>query len=375
MNTVQTAQNRIRTIDVARFYGIIMVYYGHIVEQVMYLGSAQAGVQYKFIYSFHMPLFFLLSGTIVADTRLRAPLFFFFKRTLASRLAPYFFFSMLMATGSLFITGWFPLGTLTDVDAYWKSIVATLMGFPAFCIPLWFMALLVSVELFHAVFSRLVQHSAFLAFSAVALYVCGYYLNDIYNFVAEQHTFWFIHEVPAVYIFYVAGILLQRSGFLTHKFPGHWVSAGALVCFFLVVLTFDMNQGPFRHIEAVVIVLSSHGSILLFPLTAFIGALFIILAAAAAPPWRWLSYMGENALSLFCLNGLFYHFVNPVTAKWFAEVFPNSHAAIFIYSTVTTVLSLALCLPIIFLLTTYVPQLMGKPMQDGPLLKPLMRFR
>ncbi len=375
MKTVRTAQNRIRTIDVARFYGIILVYYGHIVEQVMYLGNAQAAVQYKFIYSFHMPLFFLLSGTIVADNKLRAHLFFFIKRTLASRLVPYFFFSMLMAVASFFIAGWFPLGALTDVDAYWKSTVATLMGFPAFCIPLWFMALLISVELFHAVFSRLVRRPALLAISAVALYVCGYYLNDAYNFVANQQAFWFINEVPVIYIFYVAGILLQKSGYLTHKFPKHWMLAGALVCLSLAALTFEMNEGPFRHIQAVVIVLSSHGSIILFLLTACIGSLFIILAAAATPAWNPLSYLGKNALSLFCLNGIFYHFVNPVTAKWFAEFLTSSHTAIFIYSAVMTIISLALCLPLIFLLTTYVPQLMGKPMQDGPLLRPLMSFR
>jgi acyltransferase len=375
MKTVRTAQNRIRTIDVARFYGIILVYYGHIVEQVMYLGNAQAAVQYKFIYSFHMPLFFLLSGTIVADNKLRAHLFFFIKRILASRLVPYFFFSVLMAVASFFIAGWFPLGALTDVDAYWKSTVATLMGFPAFCIPLWFMALLISVELFHAVFSRLVRRPALLAISAVALYVCGYYLNDAYNFVANQQAFWFINEVPVIYIFYVAGILLQKSGYLTHKFPKHWMLAGALVCLSLAALTFEMNEGPFRHIQAVVIVLSSHGNIILFPLTACIGSLFIILAAAATPAWNPLSYLGKNALSLFCLNGIFYHFVNPVTAKWFAEFLTSSHTAIFIYSAVMTIISLALCLPLIFLLTTYVPQLMGKPMQDGPLLRPLMSFR
>ncbi len=33
--------------DIARFYGIVLVYYGHIVEQVMYTGSAAAAAQRK----------------------------------------------------------------------------------------------------------------------------------------------------------------------------------------------------------------------------------------------------------------------------------------------------------------------------------------
>ena len=56
--------NRIAMIDVARFYAVILVYYGHIVERMMYLGSPGAALQYKFVYSFHMILFFVLAGFI-----------------------------------------------------------------------------------------------------------------------------------------------------------------------------------------------------------------------------------------------------------------------------------------------------------------------
>jgi len=371
MKTAETVTHRISTIDVARFYGIVLVYYGHIVVQVMYTGSAQAAAQYKFIYSFHMPLFFLLSGTIVADKKLFLPFFQFSKRILASRLVPYIFFSILMAITSLFIQGWFPLGALTDSGAYLKSFVATLTGFPAFCIPLWFMALLISVELFHALVSRVITRSSVLAIFAVILYICGFYLNEAYNFVANQKAFWFINEVPVVYVFYVAGILLKRGGVLTRDLPRLWTRLGAVICLSLVVLTFDLNEGPFRLIQAVVIVLSGHGNIILFPLTAFIGSLFILFTAASSPAWGWLSYLGKNALSLFCLNGLFYHFVNPVTAKWFTESFGNSHLTVFVYSTAMTVISLVVCLPLVFLLTNYVPQLVGKPLQDGPIFRPL----
>lgn len=370
-----STQGRIRTIDLARFYGIVLVYYGHIVEQVMYTGSAEAAAQYKFIYSFHMPLFFFLSGTIVSERKLRLPFIQFFRRTLASRLIPYVFFSILMATASLFLPGWFPLGALTDAGAYLKSTIATLMGFPAFCIPLWFMALLISVEVFHALVARIIKHPAILGLTAVLLYIGGYYLNDAYNFVANQQAFWFINEVPVVYLFYVAGILLKKSELLTREYPKKWAITAALACLVLVVATYDMNTGPFRIIQAVVIVLSGHGNIVLFPLTAFIGSLFILFAAAASPAWTWLSYMGKNALSLFCLNGLFYHFVNPFAGKWFAHTFEVSQITVFSYSTIMTILSLMICLPITFFLTTYIPQLMGKPAQEGPLLAPLINSK
>lgn len=50
---------RVGFIDVARFYGIILVYYGHFIESVMNQHVTTAAIQYKFIYSFHMPSCFL----------------------------------------------------------------------------------------------------------------------------------------------------------------------------------------------------------------------------------------------------------------------------------------------------------------------------
>jgi acyltransferase len=236
------------------------------------------------------------------------------------------------------------------------------------------MALLVSVEFFHYFVSKLVKNSTFLAILAVILYVVGYYLNEAYFFLAKGKAFWFINEVPVVYCFYVAGILIKKSGWLERDIPKLWSGIGALFCLFLIVVTFDLNMGPFRGLQAVIIVASGHGNIFLFPLTAFLGSIFVLLAASSIPNWEWLSYMGKNALSLFCLNGIFHHFVNPIAAKWFSGTFEISHTTVFIYTAALTILSLFLCVPLIYLFTTYLPQFMGKPTQDGPLCRPLIKL-
>ena len=55
---------RLDAVDVARALGLVLVYYGHFIEQVMYLKNPAAAVHYKWIYSFHMILFFVLSGWV-----------------------------------------------------------------------------------------------------------------------------------------------------------------------------------------------------------------------------------------------------------------------------------------------------------------------
>jgi acyltransferase len=41
--------NRIRVIDIARFYAIALVFYGHFIEEFMLLKNPAAAGQYKFI--------------------------------------------------------------------------------------------------------------------------------------------------------------------------------------------------------------------------------------------------------------------------------------------------------------------------------------
>ena len=54
---------RVEWVDTAKAWGILLVYYGHFVQAVYKLdNNAVALSQEKLIYSFHMPLFTLLSG-------------------------------------------------------------------------------------------------------------------------------------------------------------------------------------------------------------------------------------------------------------------------------------------------------------------------
>jgi acyltransferase len=59
--------NRIWVIDIARFYAIALVYYGHFIEELMLLKNPAAASQYKFIYSFHMVLFIVLAGYVARE--------------------------------------------------------------------------------------------------------------------------------------------------------------------------------------------------------------------------------------------------------------------------------------------------------------------
>ena len=73
-----------------------------------------------------------------------------------------------------------------------------------------------------------------------------------------------------------------------------------------------------------------------------------------------------------CLNGLFYHYINPSTAAWMAANLPHSAASVFGGGVLMTVASLLICIPVVSILTKWVPQLIGKPKWKGPILSNLI---
>lgn len=370
---MQDAQaGRLNSIDVARALGLLLVYYGHFVEQVMYLKVPVAAAHYKWIYSFHMILFFILSGWIKGARPTMPPAWKFARATLAGRIAPYLFFSGVTAILSLVFSGWFPMLDLATVSGYFQAAVATAMGFPLFNVPLWFVACLVSVECLHRVLQVYLDSAPRIVLAALVFYVGGYALNEQYFFFGQNRSFWLLHEVPVVYAFYLVGVLLGRTGL-----PGNVsiarAAAVALVSLAAVHFTYDLNQGPFRYLQAVVILLSGHGHFLWFPFTALAGTALVVALGRVFENVSLLAFCGRNALILLGMNGVFYHFVNAPVAAWSVEHLPGDGWSVFAVSALVTVVSFALCLPVIRALNALVPQLVGKPRAAGRFFGPLLR--
>jgi acyltransferase len=365
-------EGRLEAIDAARAIGLLLVYYGHFVEQVMYLKNPAAGLQYKWIYSFHMILFFVLSGW-VRGARPFAPAWKeFMASTLAGRIVPYVFFSLVMALLSLPLPGWFPIVDLSTPGGYLQAAAATAMGFPLFIVPMWFVACLVSVECVHRLAGPFLDCPRRILLTALVCYVGGYALNDRFFFFGQNMSFWLLHEVPVVYAFYLVGVLLGRTRFLEAAGSATAMSVflGMLV---LVQLTFDLNQGPFRYLQAVVILLSGHGHFLWFPFTALAGTCMVLALGKLLEGVPWLGFLGRNVLILLAMNGVFYHFVNKPLAAWTAAAFPGDGWSVFLVSTAVSVASIGISVPVIHGLNRAVPQLVGKPRRQGLFFGALLR--
>jgi acyltransferase len=376
MVATPASAQRVDSVDIARFLGIFLVYWGHVAEQVMYLGNGAAAAQYKFIYSFHMPLFFVLSGLIARDWGATMTLADFVKSRLASRFLPLLVFNLLLGLLSLAVKPTFPPIPLNTAADYGHAIVMTLTRLPVFDIPTWFLLCLMSVEAIHYVVYRFLRALDLRLLLAIAVfYLVGYVLNRAVDFFSAGTNWWLWNEAITAYALYLVGVLLQRWDLLRRPGTKPLLLLAVLIAFLLVYFTYDLNQGPFRLISAVVILAAGHGDIFWFAVTALIGSAGILLLAKAAPDWRWLCFMGRNALILFCLNGVVYHHINGRLAKWFITSWPQNGWSLAIFCILASAISLIAAVPLVLAFNRFLPQLVGRPTVAGPILPALLRAK
>lgn len=357
--------SRIPMVDIARFYGMMLVYYGHVVERMMYLGNATAAQHYKFIYSFHMPLFFVLAGFIAKSAVAEMGLADFLRNRWTSRLVPFLFFNAGLAVLALFVPRDFPPIPLNTPGDLALGAARTLVDLPVFNIPTWFMMCLVSVEAIHyAAFRWLKDSDRRIAAAILAFYLAGYALTREVDFFHSGKPFsgnvWFVHEAVAMYAFYLLGVLLRRRDFLAGPIPPLGLAGAAALALGAVFLTHDLNHGPFRLIQAVIVLAGGHGHIFWFPFTAIAGSLLILLLGRLTPAVRPLTFMGRNVLVLFALNGVFYHSVNGPVAAWVERVWPDAAWTVPVTGVGLGAVSLALCVPVIHGLAARLPWALGR---------------
>jgi acyltransferase len=362
---------RMPWIEVAKACGIILVIYGHFVERLYDANYRAAYLQTKYLFAFTIPVFFVLSGYVFRD---RGEDFrTYLKSHAASRLIPVLVFNLLGL--AVFVTLYPPVDQ-ADLREIIFDILSMVRGHPTYNWAMWFLVCLFTVEMIHFFLGKYATTSRRLIVFAIGAYLIGWFVLWQATLITEAtglaRNFWFIHEVPVAYALYLVGILARRLDIIERPTPlGRLVLCGALLV--VTFATFNLNTGPFVHEKQVVLMSGgSNGSLWAFPVTALTGAFLVCYLARLTRPARWLLFIAGSTIPLLGLDGLLHNYGNPLAAQWLSGFLPDTQLAVLVAATIATAATIAVCAPLMYLLSHYLPQLMGRPKVNGPLLRNLV---
>jgi acyltransferase len=355
---------RIFFIDAAKALGIFLVFYGHIIEKFYSVGSEVAFPQYKFIFSFHMPLFFIIAGFFFKVRSQSKSLEI--KRTVFSRLIPVLFWGI-VALPLWPLYRYLILGYV-DIPIFEEKILPYLKGHPELNQITWFLVCLFTTEVIAIFILPKVKKTI------SGLLLAGFFLGAGLFLTSDMKqaelllgiykNTWYIHEALVAFGLYTLGyILFDPIKSVLNSSP--------LIRLFLLVislgvtlLTFNFNE-PYQDFF-VVMKDSWHGNSAYFLLTALSGTFFILLLSTFVPNSKAIDFIGQNTLILLGTNGIFHDFINIHVVTKIKNI--NDVFVITVASGLFSIFSILLSGPIIWLLNKYFPQLVGKPHQDGPIL-------
>ncbi|AUT04401.1 acyltransferase [Nostoc sp. CENA543] len=163
---------RLSWVDYAKGIGIFLVVVGHILRGLINSSILEPSGLLSFvdnwIYAFHMPLFFFISGLFIQRS-LNKPFGDFFIGKLCTIAYPYFLWSLIQgifqAIGSRYANNNFSILNI------WKIIYEPLLQF-------WFLYTLFAIVIIYAIFYHLKLKPFFFFIFAVILYICQVFNID-----------------------------------------------------------------------------------------------------------------------------------------------------------------------------------------------------
>lgn len=279
---------RIEYIDIARGLGILLVVLGHNDFSLI------SPFLYQVIYSFHMPLFFFLSGYFINTS---TTIWTYTLKRFHSLLKPYLFTIFIIYFVSI---SFGKMGFQTALGRIVKSLYGT--GYYIDWVQLWFLPHLFAVSLyaycFYVLFKALQNRIARWALLAGTLWLASLILKTFYPFSLGAYTLYGLpFSLDLVFLsgfFYILGCEVRQTvpdRFIQHPLLFFVTGAGVFLLNIFFTQRIDFNT---RTYEA-------------FPLNtlqALMGIFFVLALAyqiALRLPWlgKPLAYFGR--VSLFIL--------------------------------------------------------------------------
>lgn len=278
---VQMSGERHAWVDLAKGIGIILVVYGHIARGV-YHASLNIGMQLftvedSVIYSFHMPLFFFLSGLFIHSSFTKYGAGGLAFRKLCTIFYPYVVWSLLQ--GFLEVA----LSDYTNGKARAEDVLVLLWVPRA---QFWFLYSLFLMFIAVAGCRSLLGPKGDYLFLGASI-MCYAYQDEFPSYVSRLFVMQYL-------VYFSAGLILGERATMPRMEKG---TVLLILGFFLFASTQYLFHFEFG-------LLCNHNQTRWCILVAAVSIWFVSVLSQSIPDlkFRWLSYIGEHALYIFLMH-------------------------------------------------------------------------
>jgi acyltransferase len=292
------ANRRVESIDICRGAGIILVVLGHILR---------GGPLRMWIYSFHMPLFFFLSGFVLTIPD-RGKFATFSRRKLDRLVVPYGCFAVLGYTyWAIFERRFRSVGNEIPL---WKPFLGIFYGvgtpqWMIFNIPLWYLPCLFLTLMVFVLVVLSVRRPKWIAVLIVCSSVAGYVIaGGKTSFVLP----WGGSVALTALVFMGAGWFLRRSNVIMSI---DRKTSMAIACIALAVnIPSALRNGS---VDMNYLYLGNNYG--LYYIAAISGIAFLFMFSATVQSSRFLSFLGHRSLGIMCLHAPIYRVLIGAAAR------------------------------------------------------------
>lgn len=343
--TGRQAGRRIEWIDILKGIGIILVVLGHI--------YAPDAVVRKWIYTFHMPLFFFAAGLMYR----KKDIFTDIRRRIQTLLVPYIVFAVLTLTARIIL--------FHEPEMGFSELVVSLLAsrykfLQIFNVPLWYIPCFFLSTILFNVLVNIGDNCSNGKKGKYLAYTVSFALSVLYATVKLPLLPWCADEIIRLIAFYAVGVAFsgrKTSLLLVRGNTDDRVLSAAVSAVLIasgIALTYKLG---WCHHTAMFFVMAFMGVA-----ASVIISLMIDESTAAKPLSNLLQYCGRISLTILCIH----YPVIGVMKKIFALALHTSEDNVrssILLSLIITVTALSFCVVAHEVIVRVAPWMVGKPVR------------
>lgn len=270
---------RVTWVDSLRFLGIFYIYLGHF--------ETSAGKLYPFVFSFHVPLFFFISGLFAKQAHEAFDIYKITTKSFKKIIIPYVVFSLISLIIIATHGDW-------DLNKTVENGVKAIYGIRnnIFAGSLWFLPCLFVVIVYHSLISYILRSKYIVFIASFIIYI----IASSYSIVSNPSWFFNADSALCYLVYYCLGsclspMLLQNPKDYTHENKIIFACISLLASYFAVMCYFKGVDYYFAEFSSPQVRL---GLSFLITVALFIPNIYL----ASLINWGAISTLGKATLAL-----------------------------------------------------------------------------